>query len=350
MLALWAEWISSIFVTYYVPGMKRIFITGATGYLGQRLALSLAEQGYSIHAFVRDLPRAESLLEHTNIKLYAGDILDIQSIKNAIAGCDEVYHLAALASVWNKDSTMFDRLNVEGLQNVLECCINLNIRKVLFTSTAGVVGHSVDGKPVAEFTNPSPEPGTLYEASKLKAEVVANHFVSRGLQVVIVNPSRVYGPGLLTESNGFTRLIKMYINGKWSIKPGSGGSIGNYVYIDDVIDGFLKAMKHAKPGERYLLGGENVSYTEFFSMIDELIGHRRKLYSVPLPIMVFFSYVQLGIAKTFGKHPFITPPFVKKYSKNWIVSSDKASRELEYSITPLKVGMQKTLTWLQGQN
>ncbi|WP_411274886.1 NAD-dependent epimerase/dehydratase family protein [Daejeonella sp.] len=330
--------------------MKRIFITGATGYLGQILALNLAEKGNIIHALVRDVPKAEKLLKHPNIKLFHGSILDIQSIREALNTCEEAYHLAALASVWNRDSTMFNRLNVDGLQNVLECCISLDVKKVLFTSTAGVVGHSLDGKPVAETTNRLPELATMYEASKLKAENVAEQFVGRGLQVIIVNPSRVYGPGLLTESNGFTRLIKMYVNGKWNIKPGSGESIGNYVYIDDVIAGFLKAMKYAKPGERYLLGGENASYNEFFRMIDELSGESRKLYSVPLPILLLLSYLQLGIANTIGKHPLITPPFVRKYSKNWLVSSEKARSELEYSITPLKVGLQKTLSWLKEQN
>lgn len=330
--------------------MKRIFITGATGYLGQNLALNLAEKGYIIHALVRDLPKAAKLLKHSKIELFPGSILDINSIKKALENCDEAYHLAALASVWNKDPMMFDRLNVDGLQNVLECCVNLNVNKILFTSTAGVVGHSLHGKPVAETTNPSPELGTLYEASKLKAEKVAKQFVDEGLHVVIVNPSRVYGPGLLTESNGFTRLIKMYVNGKWNIKPGNGKSIGNYVYIDDVIEGFQKAMKYAKPGERYLLGGENVSYTEFFRTIDELSGQNRKLLNFPLPMILLLSYLQLGIANAIGKHPLITPPFVRKYSKNWLVSSEKAISELEYSITPLKVGIQKTLSWLQEQN
>jgi farnesol dehydrogenase len=330
--------------------MKKTFITGATGYLGQRLALHLANQGHEIHALVRNTAKAGRLLEHPNIKLHPGCILDVQSIENAAQGCDEAYHLAALASVWNKDSTQFDRLNVDGLKNVLDCCMNSGIRNVLFTSTAGVVGHSTDGQPVAEETNPAPELETLYEASKLKAEFVARQFAGKGLRVVIVNPSRVYGPGLLTESNGFTRLMKMYLEGKWRIQPGSGCSIGNYVYIDDVVDGFLKAMKYARPGERYLLGGENATYSEFFQKISELSGKGKKLYNVPLPAMLFLSYLQLAIANTLGKQPLITPPFVRKYTKNWLVSSEKAKIELGYSVTPLKTGLEKTVGWLQQQN
>jgi farnesol dehydrogenase len=228
--------------------------------------------------------------------------------------------------------------------------MNSGIRNVLFTSTAGVVGHSTDGQPVAEETNPAPELETLYEASKLKAEFVARQFAGKGLRVVIVNPSRVYGPGLLTESNGFTRLMKMYLEGKWKIQPGGGCSIGNYVYIDDVVDGFLKAMKYARPGERYLLGGENATYGQFFQMLSELSGKRKKLYNVPLPAMLFLSYLQLAIANTLGKQPLITPPFVRKYTKNWLISSEKAKIELGYSVTPLKTGLEKTVRWLQQQN
>lgn len=312
--------------------------------------MHLAKEGHVIHALVRDKARATKLLKHSNIRLYSGCILDIQSIKNSVQDCNEAYHLAALASVWNKDSAHFDRLNVEGLKNVLDCCMNSEITDVLFTSTAGVVGHSTDGQPVAEATNLAPRLETLYEASKLKAEFIARQFVEKGLRVVIVNPSRVYGPGLLTESNGFTRLMKMYLDGKWKIQPGSGCSIGNYVYIDDVVDGFIKAMKYARPGERYLLGGENASYSEFFQMIRELSGKGKKLYNVPLPAMLFLSYLQLAMANTLGKQPLITPPFVRKYTKNWLVSSEKAKAELGYSITPLKAGLEKTLSWLQQAN
>jgi nucleoside-diphosphate-sugar epimerase len=324
-----------------------IFITGATGYIGQQLALKLADNGNTVHALVRDLKKGKSLLNHAGIRLFEGDILDEVSLKRAMLGCEQVYHLAALASVWHKNPNEFYLMNVEGLRKVLDCCIQLNIQNVLFTSTAGVVGHSVDDQPVGEVTNVTPNLETLYEKSKVEAEQLLIKYQNKGIQGIIVNPSRVFGPGLLTESNGFTRLLKMYLDGRWKIKPGDGTSIGNYVYIDDTIQGIIKAMEKAKPGERYLLGGINASYNDFFELVDELTGQRRKLYHVPLSMMLFLSQIQLLMASLFGKKPLITPAFVRKYNKHWIVSSNKAESELGYTITPLNIGIQKTLNWLR---
>lgn len=324
-----------------------IFITGATGYIGQRLALKLADDGHTVHALVRDCKKGKSLLNHASIQLFEGDILDETSLLKAMHGCEQVYHLAALASVWHKNPNEFYLINVVGLQKVLDCCIQLEIEHVLFTSTAGVVGHSVNGEPVGELTNVNPNLETLYEKSKVEAEELLIDYQLKGIRGIIVNPSRVFGPGLLTESNGFTRLLKMYTSNSWKIKPGDGTSIGNYVYIDDTIHGIVKAMEKAKPGERYLLGGINASYNDFFKLVDELTGQKRMLYSVPLSLMLLLSQIQLLMANLFGKQPLITPPFVRKYNKNWIVSSSKAEHELDYTIMPLNTGIQKTLNWLQ---
>jgi nucleoside-diphosphate-sugar epimerase len=324
----------------------KILVTGATGYIGQKLALKLAKKGNTVHALVRDIGKAEMLLGHSAIKFFAGDILDRQSIAAAMQGCEQVYHLAALASVWHKNPSAFNLINVEGLRNVLECCLELQIKDVLFTSTAGVVGDSKDGKAVAELTNANPKLETLYENSKVAAEKLLIAYNQKGIRGIIVNPSRVYGPGLLSESNGFTRLLKMYIGGKWKIKPGNGKSIGNYVYIDDVINGLMLAMEKARPGERYLLGGINTSYNAFFSLVNQLTGIERQLVTFPLPLMLFLSQIQLLLAKAFGRRPLITPPFVRKYNKHWIVSSAKAENELGYTITPLAEGITKTINWL----
>lgn len=327
-----------------------IFITGATGFIGQKLSLQLAENGHIVYALVRNEQKGTALLHHQNIRLFIGDILDKASVLAAMKGCRQVYHLAALASVWNKDPDAFYIMNVDGFKNILDCALKFHIKDVLFTSTAGVVGHSENRKLVCESTNPHPILETLYEKSKVEAELLLQQYNQKGIRGIIVNPSRVFGPGLLTESNGFTRLIKMYINGKWKIKPGNGKSIGNYVYIDDVVAGLIKAMEKARPGERYLLGGINTTYNDFFSLVDNLTGKKRRLYNIPLPVMLFVSHMQLLMAKLFGKQPLITPPFVRKYNKNWIVSSAKAEKELDYQITPLKEGVAKTLAWLAQPN
>jgi len=325
-----------------------IFVTGATGYIGQQLVFKLAQDGHIIHALVRNLELAEKILNHPTIRLFVGDILNESSLLDAMKDCEQVYHLAALASVWHKNPNEFHRLNVDGLQKVLDCCLQLNIQHVLFTSTAGVVGHSTDGQAVCELTNLNPKLETLYEKSKVAAEQLLIKYCQKGIRGIIVNPSRVFGPGLLTESNGFTRLLKMYVDDSWKIKPGNGESIGNYVYIDDTVQGIIMAMQKAKPGERYLLGGINASYSDFFRLVDEITGQPKKLYQVPLTMMLLISRIQLLMAELFGKQPLITPPFVRKYNKHWIVNSNKAEQELGYTITPLNIGIQKTLIWLQN--
>lgn len=328
---------------------KHVFITGASGYIGQRLTLKLAESGVIVHALVRNIDTAKVLLPHKNILLFEGDILDRASIRSAIKNCTEVYHLAAMASVWNREKNAFDLINVTGLKNVIDCAIEFGLRKFLFTSTAGVVGDSKNGKAVTETSNFQPSLETLYEQSKLKAELLLKSYDSADFKPVIVNPSRVYGPGLLTESNGFTRLLKLYLNGKWKVKPAGGKSIGNYVFIDDVIDGIIAAMKYAKPGQRYLLGGIDVSYNDFFGLVDEITGVERKLYNAPMGIMLLLSRIQLLMGYCFNKQPLITPPFVRKYNKDWMVNSSKAEIELNYKITSLKIGLEKTLRWLETQ-
>lgn len=324
----------------------KIFITGATGYIGQKLALRLADEGHQLTALIRNADKAALYLAHPNIHCKSGNLMDADSLCNLMEGCEQVYHLAALASVWHKDPDAFHKTNVTALQNILDCCLKLNITNILFTSTAGVVGHSPDGQPVQEYTNSMPQLETAYEKSKVEAENLIKAYCNRGIRGIIVNPSRVYGPGLLTESNGVTRLIKMYAAGKWHIIPGDGTSIGNYVFIDDVVNGHVKAMECGRSGERYLLGGENASFNQFFELLNELTRKKHWLFNLPLSVMLFISRLDLLLAQGFGKHPLITPPFVRKYHKNWIVSSAKAQNELGYTITPLKTGMQKTFEWL----
>ena len=324
----------------------KIFITGATGYIGQKLALKLADDGHQVVALVRDKSKSDKYLIHPEILCIRGNLFNYNKLLSLMQGCQAVYHLAALASVWHKQPDAFYLNNVTGLKNILDCCLELGIKDVVFTSTAGVVGHSLDGDDVKENTHTYPKLETDYERSKVAAENLIETYCSKGIRGIIVNPSRVYGPGLLTESNGVTRLIKMYITGTWHIIPGNGKSIGNYVFIDDVVKGHMLAMKNGTPGERYLLGGENSSFLNFFNLLKQLSGKEYWLFKFPLPLMLLLSHVFLIWAKTTGRQPIITPPFVRKYNKNWLLSSDKAKKELCYTITPLREGITKTLNWL----
>jgi farnesol dehydrogenase len=320
-----------------------VFITGATGYIGERLTLHLARQGHAVRALVRN-PKKAAAIEHPNVTLIAGDLTDLDSLQVGMEGCEQVYHLAGYIEVWHRDKDMFHRINVQGTRSVLEAATTAGVKRLLFTSTAGTLGHS-KGVPVSEATGDAAVVTTPYERTKAEAEEVVRTWES-DMHRVIVNPSRVYGPGQLSRSNIATKLIYDYSRGKWRFYPGSGHQAGNYAFVDDVVRGHVLAMERGAHGERYVLGGENHSYRSFFETTAEVIGKRYRLYGMPLAVMMAFARMQMALT-TFGRAPLITPGFVKKYNYDWALDVSKAQRELGYEITPLKRGVEITLAWLE---
>lgn len=325
---------------------KRIFITGGTGFIGQKLAKNLADEGHEVVALIRSKNKAQDL-HHERISFVEGDLFSTDALNAGMEGCDEVYHLAAFASVWAKDDT-FEKVNINGTLNILDVAKARGVKKTLVTSTAGVIGPAIDG-PVHEDTPRQVDFFTPYESSKYESELKIKEYVQNGQHVVIVNPTRVYGPGPLNVSNSVTKLVKQYIEGKWKFMPGDGMSTGNYVYVEDVINGHKLAMQNGRAGERYLLGGEDATYHELFDTIAQIGGKKHRLYKMPLGVMLTFGKMQLFMAENFGRQPMITPGWVRKYLYEWRVSSEKARNELGYQITPLKEGIQETVNWLRNE-
>lgn len=326
--------------------IKRIFITGATGFLGRKLAHKLANEGNEVIALIRSKAKA-SALEHERISFVEGDLFNIKALEAGMKGCDEVYHLAAFASVWTKGDA-FKEVNIDGTLNILDAAKKQGVQKIVVTSTAGVIGPAVDG-PVNEDTPRQVDFFTEYESTKYESELQIKKRVQKGQHVVIVNPTRVYGPGPLNVSNSVTKLVKQYIAGKWKFIPGDGMSTGNYVFVDDVISGHILAMKNGRAGERYLLGGEDATYWELFDLIAAIGGKKYKLYKMPLGVLLAFGKIQLFMAEKFGRQPMITPGWVRKYLYKWSVSSEKAQKELGYEVTSLQDGIQKTVDWLRKE-
>ncbi|MCE7992194.1 MAG: SDR family oxidoreductase [Roseivirga sp.] len=325
---------------------KRIFITGATGFIGRKLAHKLADEGHEIVALIRSKSKAAALT-HERISFVEGDLFSIEALEAGMENCHEVYHLAAFASVWAKGDT-FKEVNIDGTLNILDAAKKQGVDKIVVTSTAGVIGPAVDG-PVNEETPRQVDFFTDYESTKYESELKIKERVTEGQHVVIVNPTRVYGPGPLNVSNSVTKLVKQYIAGKWKFIPGDGMSTGNYVFVDDVINGHVLAMKNGRAGERYLLGGDDATYWELFDLIAEIGGQKYKLYKMPLGVLLAFGKFQLFLAENFGRQPMITPGWVRKYLYKWSVSSDKAKQELGYEITSLEAGIQKTVDWLRKE-
>ena len=240
----------------------KVLVTGATGFIGINLCKELVNRGFKVNALYRSIDKA-NYLNNKNINLYRGDVTDPKSLEEAMLNCDYVFHLAAYAQVWAKDSQMFHSINYTGTLNILNIALKVGVKKIVVTSTAGVFGPS-EGRVINEETRRKVDYFSLYERTKADAERLILERAAQGINVVIVNPTRVYGPGLLSTSNGVTRLIRLYIKGRFRFLPGSGNSIGNYVFIDDVVNGHLLALEYGKAGEKYILGGENVSYIDFF--------------------------------------------------------------------------------------
>lgn len=323
-----------------------ILVTGATGYIGSKLTSKLAAQGHDIRLLCRTAPSLPEF-QKPNIKIYTGDITDTASLKPAMEQVDQLYHLAAYARLWAKDPSTFYKLNVQGLDNVLAAAQDAGISKVVYTSTAGVIGPSKE-KPMTESDPRITGFFNLYESTKSESEDVARDYAEKGLHVTILNPSRIYGPGFDTGSNPFTKIMEMYIKGSWKIIPGSGNDIGSYPFIDDVVDGHIAAMEKGRSGERYILGGVNASFNELMSLIKKYTGINRKLKHIPFFFLDLLSRMMLLNAKISGKPPMITPDWVAKYKYDWALDSSKAIRELGYRIRPLEEGVKETINWIKA--
>jgi farnesol dehydrogenase len=326
----------------------RILVTGATGFIGSQLARLLVRRGEAVRVLCR--PGADlKPFDDLNLEICPGDILDAARVERAMAGCDRVFHLAAYARNWAKDPNTFFTVNVGGLKNVLDTALKTRVKKVVFTSSAVTLGPS-NGCAVSESAVRVPEFFTDYERSKFVAEESIRHYLQRGLAVVIVNPTRVFGPGLLCEANAITKMIQLYLQGKWRLVLGNGSEIGNYAFVNDVVAGHLLAMSHGKAGERYILGGENVSFNNLFNIIADLCGQSYRLFHVPSALALAFSKIEQRRAQWLGHYPLITPDWVRTFLADWACSCAKAKRELGYAITPLRQALATTITWLKARN
>jgi nucleoside-diphosphate-sugar epimerase len=324
----------------------KIFITGGTGFIGTRLTERLVSENHEVTVLTRNIS-AVSFTGNEKVALIKGDLFNIEAILKGMKDCDWVFHLAAWAKPSYKDPSIVTGINIDGTINVFEAALASNVKKVVFTSTGGTMSYSHDAKPVDESTNQDPQLHTLYEKTKAEAEKIAFEYSKKGLYVVTVNPTRVYGPGKLTESNSMTKIIRMYISGVWRIIPGDGRSIGNYVFIDDVVAGHILAARYGKSGERYILGGENHTFRDLFDIVGKMSGKRRILVNLPAGLMKGIIKLAVFISGITGSPPAITMDWLDKYLKNWNMSSEKAIKELGYKITPLAEGVTRTIQWLK---
>lgn len=324
--------------------MTKILVTGGTGFIGSRLIRFLCFQGYEVRVLCRPTSSKDEL-HNLPVKIITGDILDKHSLEQAVEGCDHVFHLAGYAKNWAKDPSIFYRVNVIGTKNVLQAAKKAGVKKVVVTSTCMTLGPS-QGMPKEETDKRSGGYFCDYERTKCMAEELVKQFTQEGMPVVMVNPTRVYGPGPLTEGNSVTKMIALYLEGKWRLLLSGGRAKGNYVYVEDVVNGHWLALQKGKPGEKYLLSGENISLEDFFQDLAEAAHKYFQMVKVPKWLALTAAKIMASMAAGFGVHPLITPEWVRIFALDWAFSARKAETELGYKITPLRQGLQMTLDWL----
>jgi nucleoside-diphosphate-sugar epimerase len=327
--------------------LGKVFVTGGTGFIGTRLVNELIRRGHTVHVLRRSTSNIEGWVDE-RVRFFVGDLEHRNAIRKGMEGCRQVYHLAAYAKNWARDPTLYYRSNVDGFCDVCETAKSLGVERMVFTSTLITCGPAASGEIGDERRYCSEtECCTDYQASKIMSEKQARDYAAQGFPVVIVNPTRIYGPGKLTEGNSVSRMIDLYDRGRFPFLLNHGVNVGNYAFVDDVIRGLILAMERGRIGERYILGGENVSLKRLFQLIDEIGGKQHIQMNVPSRVGLIYSRLEEEMAKWVHHYPLITTGWVKTFLQDWAYSSVKAEKEFGYKITPIRDGIRITLEWLR---
>lgn len=324
----------------------KVLVTGATGFIGRQLTLVLANVGYEVKALCRNTDHPY-LIRHPNIEPVLGNILYKQTLARAMEGCEQVYHTAAMAKLWCRNPDDYHETNVIGTRNVLETATKIGVQKLVYTSTCGVWGPTIK-HPMTETDPRITGFPIAYERTKYLAQLEVQDFVKQGLPAVIVNPSRVYGEGPITDSNTVGKMVSGYLKGSWRFIPGNGEQVANYAFLDDVVAGHIAAMTNGIVGERYILGGHDISFNDFFKTLQLVSGKKLNMIRIPLKLIQFYSRLEWLKTRITGIPPVFLPEFAERLKYDQKYSSNKAVIQLGYNITPFAKGLAKTVNHLRG--
>lgn len=323
----------------------KILITGASGYIGSALAHSLADDGHEVHALVRN-PGSAKFLNHPGIKVFEGDIMNKDSLMAAMKNCGQVYHTAAKVGAWASDPSVFYDVNVQGTRHVLDAAIACGVTKTVITSSTGVIGPAAE-KPLDEESKRSIDFAIDYDRSKKQGEDLALQYASEGMNLVIVSPSKIYGPGHTSHSLTANAIIGTFLHKKYAFVPAPGNYMVCFAFIDDIVKGHVLAMKMGKAGEKFILGGINISYVDFFSRIRELSKSNGRILHVPKSFIKSWAYLQQFNFKLWKTPVRFPVESVDHLYSNYIFSSNKAIQQLGYQITELDEALTRTIEHLR---
>ena len=321
------------------PGL--CLVTGATGFVGSAVARALLRAGHPVRVLARPAGNRRNLA-NLAVEIAAGTMEDVASLARAVAGCRYLFHVAADYRLWVPDPAAMYRANVEGTRELMRAALAAGVERVVYTSSVATLGLVPGGS--ADEDTPSRLDHMIgpYKRSKFQAEEVVRSLVAeRRLPAVIVNPSTPVGPGDL-KPTPTGRLILEAARGRM---PGYVDTGLNVVHVDDVADGELTAAERGQVGQRYILGGENMSLAAILAEVALAVGRRAPRLRVPYPVAFAAAAIGTAAARVTRREPFTTLDGVRMSKKKMYFSSAKAERDLAYRPRPARQAIADAVAW-----
>jgi dihydroflavonol-4-reductase len=319
--------------------VKPVLVTGASGFLGWHVANLLVERGQHVRALVRPASRVEEL----PVERATGDLRDPDSLARAVAGCGIVYHVAADYRLWAKDPSELYRSNVDGTRNLLEAARRAGVERVVYTSTVGCIGIPYDG--LGDETVPVrlEDMAGDYKRSKFMAEQVALEYALSGFPVVIVNPTAPIGDHDF-KPTPTGKIVLDFLNGDMPAFIDTGL---NVVDARDTALGHLLACEHGQPGERYILGSDNLTLAQILQTLARITGRKAPKIRLPYAVAYCAGVASTAWAGVTGQPPRVPMEGVRMARKKMWVSHKKAARELGFTPGPAETALRRAVEWFE---
>ncbi len=319
----------------------RLFITGATGFVGSHVARMAAEQGAELRLLTRKTSRTENLPNRA--ELVQGDLREPAKFAAALGGCDALIHVAADYRLWVPDPAEMYRANVEGTRELLRLAREVGVRRVVYTSSVATMGFRKDASIVDEET-PVSQADMIghYKRSKWMAEQEAIEAARAGQEVVILNPTTPVG-SMDVKPTPTGRIIVDFLNRKFPAYVDTGL---NLVDVDEIARMHIAALERGRFGERYILGGENLTLKQILDRLGAMTGLPSPTMKVPHAVAMAFAFFDETITgKLRGKEPRATVEAVRMGKKMMWASSAKAERELGWRVLPVDAALRSAVEW-----
>jgi dihydroflavonol-4-reductase len=321
-----------------------ILVTGASGFLGSHVARLLVERGERVRVLLRRTSQTK-LLEGLAVERVSGDLRDASSLDKAVAGVSTVYHVAADYRLWARDPREIYESNVEGTRNLLEAARRAKVRRFVYTSTVGTVVVPRAGVlPDESVVTSIDEMIGTYKRSKWLAEREARKAAEAGLPVVIVNPTTPVGPGD-AKPTPTGRIIVDFLNGRMPAYVNTGL---NFVPVEDAAAGHLLANERGRVGERYILGGENLTLKQALEILSQISGRPAPRVRVPHVLALGAAYADAALSRLVGRDPQIPLEGVRMARHTMFVNTEKARAELGFSAGSIPAAFERAVRWYES--